>query len=904
MYSASSITPNIVLPFLLASALPVYGVPVTQTSSADTLGYDAVVVGTNSLVDLIATSPSKAILISTLTDGGMVSCAPGKACVEELLTDSAGRITSSVLAEFYTLPPSVAFSATETGIERSGTAGTVITSGHLVLATSNATNQGKTIESMSASESSSSRLTASTGTLPVQSATSDAVSGTLGSTTTSIGSRGGGTGTSATKNSGDHTPASTSNTAFTVAGSLSATTKGLGSSSVATSVTMTALFPTSAVTYALEVTDSQGFATDELIEVGSNSGVASTTVLFAFADSVTTTETTLPAGVSIQTITTSTCITAGHIVTTTSYGSTVATEVPELCTHGFAFLIFGLPRFHLSSGLSSLCHKLFLFPFGIMWRVFCPPKLPPIFSIISVNPGELPPGTSDNPSDQTFTESQQATSDTPSQTTQSQTTQSTVSSAATATQTRYVVMPLMNTTQSATDFLFAGFVQRENVTQAKGSDGSLKFFALELNDTEATTIDANPNFIVIEESGLEIGMPDTGDTDPDLLGTGYFDSKPNVRSRDLPGDEKPSKSGGLFRRISWYSWAVKAVSWSLAMISLAPGIPLPAYRNGANGNVGGTGYPYYYLDEIEPGTNVRVYLLDTGLNMRHPEFDGRLKPGITRGRHQDDWDIDWLFPEVDEMEIFSTQGPRGSTRWQRYSYSYIDPNSPNPNGGIHPAYSDFRKDQAEYEHRNGKLTPHGTRLSAFIIGDTLGQAQNCRYTVVKLPQYTNGPLSRHFLFPLFSIREAIGLIGQDIEERKAQGEVNFVISSTCGFLFANRPGYLPLRSERGFRRMWKNFLDWLDKNEVTICASAGSRRRDNPEIELLPAKMFHDPQIVVGSVTSNALPHPQSQGDIGDGILTAYAPAAGARFVSSDAAGNYGYEFFDPGLSAVTSYGT
>lgn len=121
------------------------------------------------------------------------------------------------------------------------------------------------------------------------------------------------------------------------------------------------------------------------------------------------------------------------------------------------------------------------------------------------------------------------------------------------------------------------------------------------------------------------------------------------------------------------------------MISLAPDLPLPDYRLGERGEM----YPYYFIDTIEPGQNVRVYLLDTGLNMQHPEFSVRPKPGITRGQTQDDWDIDWLFPRVDNKEKFFVTIPGGMIIQQPYGYSYIDPDSPNPDGGIHPAYSDF-----------------------------------------------------------------------------------------------------------------------------------------------------------------------------------------------------------------------
>lgn len=285
--------------------------------------------------------------------------------------------------------------------------------------------------------------------------------------------------------------------------------------------------------------------------------------------------------------------------------------------------------------------------------------------------------------------------------------------------------------------------------------------------------------------------------------------------------------------------------------------------------------------------------------MQHPEFNGRLKPGITRGQTQDDWDIDWLFPSVDYSEFFVAQDDTGQRVRQWQEFNYIDPDSPNPNGGIHPAYSDFRLKEVDGW---GELTPHGTRVTGFIIGDSLGQAQNFRYTMVKIPQYTNGARSQGgVLFPLFSVKAALDLIRQDISERRDQGEELFVISSSMGYaLGSNDPG-----SEEGrFERFWKDFLSWVDANGITIVASAGNSRYYDSSIDLVPARLFRNPNIVVGSVKPNAMPHPHSQGDIGDGILTAYAPSAGALVPSSDPDGAYVYQWLNPSLSPVTSYGT
>lgn len=204
-----------------------------------------------------------------------------------------------------------------------------------------------------------------------------------------------------------------------------------------------------------------------------------------------------------------------------------------------------------------------------------------------------------------------------------------------------------------------------------------------------------------------------GPDDPDLDGANYatepIDSSPNVGSRDLHDEDGKSKISEILKRIPLQGWTRRITWWALAMISLVPGLPLPAYiySNYPDGRI----YPYYYADTVEPGNNVRVYLLDTGINMRHPEFNGRLKPGITYGQTEDDWDIDWLFPRVDSREWFYDRDPRSGLPVPRsYTFSYIDPDSSYSNEGIHPAYSDFRSRQVS----QGSLTPHGTRVSAFI----------------------------------------------------------------------------------------------------------------------------------------------------------------------------------------------
>lgn len=245
---------------------------------------------------------------------------------------------------------------------------------------------------VSASEGLSALPAVSIGTSPTQNA-SPAVESNPGlSATACVSSPGTGAPTSVSNiYESNSSPASIYNAALNVAGSLSITSQGLGGSNRTRSRTSTTPLPTASVTCALVVTNSQG-SVPNVVEVGCSSNAPSTNTSFAYVGSVMTTVTALLAGISIQTATTSICTITGAVITTTSSGSTVATEVPETCIHGLVFLVFGLPGFHSSSDIPPLCHKSFPFPLGITWRLLCPPGGIPTISITSVDSTKLPPG--------------------------------------------------------------------------------------------------------------------------------------------------------------------------------------------------------------------------------------------------------------------------------------------------------------------------------------------------------------------------------------------------------------------------------------------------------------------------------------------------------------------------------
>ena len=781
----------VILPFLVFLLLTCFSIaaPDTQSATSFTGPYDAVVVGTNDVIELMPEPTGAPIPVTVLTDADVESCGSQEVCVETRISDNAGHVTTSVLQYFNAAPSSVqaAVSGIVGAIEQGISEG---------IASQTATATSSALGPSSLYAALALVVSDIEGIVPITDA------GTKGTTIRA---------------------GSTAN-------------PGLSPSSTSQIIAAGPTTNAAVRTYATQVTNFQGSTTDEVIAVGSQSGQAYTSVLSEYPDSITTTVQAFPSGATIQTVTTSTCTTAGALVTTTTSGSTVSTVVPELCTNGFAFLIFGLPDISPGSPSTSLCHRAFSLPAGILWRLLCPPIGPPQISIISVDPSKLPPlidPPGNNPPansppgnpEPTQPQSQPQSQDTrtttnPTSTTVSSSSSSSSMSSSVPTVTRYAVMPLLNTSVSEFGAIYAPFVNQENVTRVLNTDGSLDFFALELNDTYAATLDANDDIIIIPESSIDIEEEDSGVTDPDLDGanaTAEAGPGQNVGARDFV-DDQGSRNPRLLKRIPLAGWVEKFTWWSMAIISLVPGLPLPQYRHSSDRDYV---YPYYFTNVVPPGQGVRVYLLDTGLNMQHPEFNGRLRSGVTQGQTQTDWDIDWLFPQVDPNERYFGSDSQGLPQRMYYTYSYRDPDDPNPSGGIHPAYSDFRWRPVS----QGGLTPHGTRLSAFIIGDQLGLATACRYTVVKLPQYTSGPLGSNANFPLFSVRSALGLIKQDIMNRRAQGETLFVISSSLGYPFGSDRDEHPVRAERNFRRMWQSYLDYFNSDGTAIVAAAGNSRQ-------------------------------------------------------------------------------
>lgn len=105
------------------------------------------------------------------------------------------------------------------------------------------------------------------------------------------------------------------------------------------------------------------------------------------------TVTTVPSGMSIETVTSTTCSTAFAMATTTAAGDTVTKIVPELCLNGVAWFLFGW------TNIPKLCTKRFNL-FGFLLQFICDRKtgFPVGVDIISYPSPPPPPssGSSEN----------------------------------------------------------------------------------------------------------------------------------------------------------------------------------------------------------------------------------------------------------------------------------------------------------------------------------------------------------------------------------------------------------------------------------------------------------------------------------------------------------------------------
>ena len=137
----------------------------------------------------------------------------------------------------------------------------------------------------------------------------------------------------------------------------------------------------------LSATESQPNATSASLIGGgvilfAASEAAATNALSALLVAQLPTLTTIPSGMTVETVTSTKCTTAGAMITTTVAGSTTTEIVPRLCAGGFAFFLFGTPK------LPQLCKERFSL-LGFLLQFICDPRtdnIPVGFDLISFDP--------------------------------------------------------------------------------------------------------------------------------------------------------------------------------------------------------------------------------------------------------------------------------------------------------------------------------------------------------------------------------------------------------------------------------------------------------------------------------------------------------------------------------------
>lgn len=118
-------------------------VPISQTSSTNIL-YDAVVVGTDNIIELMPATTGLPTPIFTFMHVDIATCHSVEICIEKVFTDSASNVASSVAAQFSVLLAALddIFKAIEAAFEADETASSA-TGVLLTLPASYSAGQGK-----------------------------------------------------------------------------------------------------------------------------------------------------------------------------------------------------------------------------------------------------------------------------------------------------------------------------------------------------------------------------------------------------------------------------------------------------------------------------------------------------------------------------------------------------------------------------------------------------------------------------------------------------------------------------------------------------------------------------------------------------------------------------------------
>ena len=372
---------------------------------------------------------------------------------------------------------------------------------------------------------------------------------------------------------------------------------------------------------------------------------------------------------------------------------------------------------------------------------------------------------------------------------------------------RYLLIPSLTVSEAAKQSFFAAHLANlPKITTSILSDGTVDLWVVPLNASQS-------NSVQTLMSGFGHFIPesiriDDGDTQNENI------DQSQTRKRTEP--QVPYRSHLLSKRApatrSQYESEPKA--WDFAIISQPREISVPIW------DIHKDDYTYVRDNTVDAGKGVRVYVVEEGIDMTHPEFSSRA-PGADAFK-ADPWnyEMSWIFADNDPYELITdSNGVTGS-----YATSWLDPNDPNPPraplSGLPRAYTN--------------IGGHGTSVASLIFGDTLGKAPFADVTIVKVYQYLNGPLDARLT--MFSIRSGLRKVLQDIMTRKQAGEDGFVINCSFGAensVYGLAPTFWP---RDAVANMYIELLDHFNALGVSVVFVSGNSAGQEHLVRAFPCR--------------------------------------------------------------------
>lgn len=215
------------------------------------------------------------------------------------------------------------------------------------------------------------------------------------------------------------------------------------------------------------------------------------------------------------------------------------------------------------------------------------------------------------------------------------------------------------------DFFEKYLAGRQEITTDTVSDGIVDSWAVPLSDPDATYFEGlmqGFGYIMQEVFGFSDGISTSNDNNNQTQPVRRSYSETTGKESHKVNDLKT-----LSTREDPSQWESERRPWDRAIISQPRNYQVPYWDPQ-------TEYIYVRGKAVAPGQGSRVYIIDSGLDLTHPEF----VPSRARVRGStdpNDYNVQWLFADHDPREVFYDQ----NNPWRRVTYttSWLDPNDPN-----------------------------------------------------------------------------------------------------------------------------------------------------------------------------------------------------------------------------------